>query len=279
MKPKLTFVVIAFIASACAITKTLPPQDIAHADPEATSLVISYSLHTEDPLYQKDGCTLYLQNLQTLKSYDAKLMPGESTVLLNPAPGSYRIDQLYCSRHRNWISAVRTRLPPFVVLDGHLNYLAPMEFFITDSTGYITIRTKNRFETRTRLTKLFGRLPEPARANVVSAFNGKLITAKMLDEEGRFRWEAKAPGKGKTILQGNNKIPSFGPCYDGEWETNRVWMGSPKFAVKYEKGEFVTVAPVLTEHTFSDVFLRCAQTVMKEFHPSDKRPLEYTFNF
>ena len=279
MKLKLTLVVVAFIASACAVTKTLPPQDIAHADPEVTGLAISYSLHTEDPLYQNSGCTLYLQNLKTLKSYDVKLMPGESTVLINPAPGSYRADQLYCSRHRNWVNAVRKTLPPFVVVEGRLNYLAPVEFFITDSTGYISIRTKNRFETRTRLAKLFGRLPEPSRASVVSAFNGKSITAKMLVEEGRFRWEAKAPGKGKTELQGNNKAPSFGPCYDGEWETNRVWMGSPKFAAKYEKGEFITAAPVLSEHTFSDTFLRCAQSVMREFHPSDKRTLEYTFNF
>lgn len=81
---------------------------------------------------------------------------------------------------------------------------------------------------------------------------------------------------GKDVPKGERDWPSFRTCYRGEDDVNSLWLGDAVFEATYSGGNLVSAKQRDNWHTFSEQFLRCANSVLKEFQPRSKAKLSYT---
>ena len=265
---------IGFIALlGCSHAEVTGQMDLGKIPQGATGLILPISLTAPQGVINQDGCRISLRHVAGAKDYPVTVHRGSQSLFVEVPPGTYSFFDLFCGKNETWDFASK-KWAPMIVVDGKVSFGAPMDYRINKNGG-MTTYFSNRNAVQKTLRDSFSQIAPEAQGSVISAYNRKAITVKMI-KQTQYQITVKLPPKHVVAGEPDEaNYPDFKPCYAQEFPANPLYVGYISLDAAYSKKASSKVTLRENKSVYTDQFYNCVQTKLKEFVPNRSDDLTY----
>jgi hypothetical protein len=202
---------------------------------------------------------------------------GNSLFQVEAPAGEYRVENIECgSSSRKWELNNFGAAKVFLT-DKKINYLGRFTFKLSTSEriNNLKIERGNRDQTIKILRETSTLRADDWNNRLVSAYNGQSIPVSYVSN-------AKSYARGSTSRVTGNRVKLnqiiFDSCEKNEFITNPVPVGILSYVVIYEKDQWVESKLIQSKNSFSEAYVHCIESGLKEFKPGFSGHVEYRIN-
>ena len=256
---------------ACAT----PPAVLEEATDERpqTTFLLNYELLNPAQPSWEDQCLITLQKLDSKTQYQAPLNLHKKMIHIVAPAGDYRIDRLTCKKGGNW-PLDNFGAPHVRALSERVNYLGKFSFHVTKNKNTYELfeNRGTREDTLNALRKSASSLGSEQKNRIVSAYNGKKIDLKTMGSKTINNYRIV------SHITGHRTPPNaldFTACNATETKSNPVLVGDLSYEAFYENDSFKKMNLIKNSSSFSNTYLACIETALRDFKPGFSDKIRY----
>ena len=236
-------------------------------------IVIPFSLKSASPAGDQ-RCVLTVHQEDGPQSYDIPFNPGTDILFIELPAASYSFTKVTCPTKR--YDMANQHWPHLQSFSQKISLADGMMFDLSQS-GNMTIGQNDRTRSREDTLRLFEQLSAVNQRRVVSAYTGQSIPASGVGKSaplphGTVKTSARAGAK-----PSRPGWPDFQSCFNLEKDGNPLWLGVLEFEATYEGDKLTALTAGAAWNSFTDRFVQCAKTKIKEFDPGTPARVSYEF--
>jgi hypothetical protein len=258
---------------SCSHGELSPQLDLEKIPQGATGLILPITLTGPQGVVSQDGCRVDLRQTGSVKDYPITVRTGTQAIFAQVPEGTYSFFDLFCGKNQTWDFASK-KWAAMIVVQGKISFAAPMAYNLNKNGG-MTTYFSNRNAVQKTLRDSFARIAPETQTGLISAYNKKVITAKMI-KQTQYQITVKLPPKhAKEGEPDEANYPDFKPCYLEEFPINPLYVGYMSLVAEYNNKLLAKLSLKENKSAYSDQFYTCVQNKLKQFVPNRSDDLNY----